>query len=93
MLERRVLNGDEWKNLTVYEQAVYIRIKHNYNGINNGDISFHYKELSNTTMSGGSIAKALSGLKKKGWIESREQGGYYRYQCFYKLTWKYDIEK
>lgn len=92
MLERRVLNSDEWKHLTVYEQAVYIRIKHNYNGINNGNIPFWYKELEDTICR-NSIARALRGLIEKGWIKKRMQGGYYRYQCFYKLTWKYDIER
>lgn len=92
MLERRVLNSNEWKNLTVYEHEIYVRIKHNYNGSNNGDIPFHYKELLDT-MSRGSIASALSGLIEKGWIKKKMQGGYYRYQCFYRLTWKYDIEK
>lgn len=92
MLECRVLDGGEWKNLTVYEQAVYIRIKRNYNGSNNGNIPFHFKELSDT-MSRNSIIRALKKLIKKDWIKKRMQGGRWRYQCFYTLTWKYDIEQ
>lgn len=92
MLERRVLNSEEWKNLTVFEMVVYIRIKHNFDGSNNGAIPFHYKELLGT-MCRDSIAKALSGLIKKDWIKKKMEGRYWRYQCFYRLTWKHDTEQ
>ena len=96
MIEKQTLKSPEWKGLLPSEQGIYIFIKSKYNGSNNGDICFHYSELTDQ-YSSATIAKVLGGPKtgdgsliKKGWLKKKMAGGRWRYQCFYELTGKYD---
>lgn len=89
MLEKETLHSLECKVLTNTEFRVYAYIKKNYNGSNNGEISFKYTELKGA-MAPATISSALKGLQGKGWIEKTQHGGLYRYYCLYKLTGKYD---
>lgn len=92
LLERQTLISPNWKALSHTEMVVYIYIKNNFNGSNNGSIPLKYSELKDI-MAPATISKALKGLREKGWIEITQQGGLYRYFCLYKLTGKYDCIK
>ena len=89
MLERETLNSLKWKELSPSEMIVYIYIKKNYNGVNNGEISFKYSELK-SIFAPATISKSLKNLIDKGWIEKTKHGGMFRYYCLYKLTGKHD---
>ncbi len=89
MLERTTLKSEEWKRLSPAEKLIYIKIKTNYNGYNNGEISFKYLE-ANDEFADATISKALKGLIAKEWITKTKHGGLYRFYCLYKLTGKYD---
>ena len=83
------LMSPKWKELATAEMIVYIYIKKNYNGGNNGAIPLKYRELKGI-FAPATISKALKGLISKGWIEKTKHGGLYRYYCLYKLTCAYD---
>lgn len=89
MLEKETLKSEEWKKLSASEKLIYIKIKANYNGLNNGKISFRYSEAKDE-FSPATISKALKVLLAKGWIDKTQHGGLYRFYCLYKLTGKYD---
>lgn len=90
MLDKSLLKGPAWKELTHSEMVTYIHLKANHNGSNNGEIPFKYSEMKGI-MAPDTISKALKGLIKKGWIEKTKYGGMFRYYCLYKLTGKYDV--
>ena len=92
MLEREILQNPHWKELSHAEMIVYIYVKKNYNGGNNGKIPLKYSELSGI-FAPATTSKAIKGLIQKEWIEKTQHGGLYRYYCLYKLTWKYDIQR
>jgi len=87
MLPRKTLNSDEWKNLSPSAKLVYISIKKNFNGSNNGKISFKYSE---SDFAPATTSKALKELIENGWIEKTQHGGLFRYFCLYKLTGLYE---
>ena len=85
-----LLRSEDWKSgLTSAEKIVYIQLKCNYHGSDNGEIHLHYSELK-TMMAPATISSAFKGLEKKGWIEKTKMGGLFRYYNLYKLTAKYD---
>ncbi len=92
LLERQTLLSTFWKELTHAEMIVYIYLKNNFNGVNNGQIPLKYLELKGV-MAPATLSKALKGLITKGWIEKTQHGGMYRYYCLYQLTGKYDCIK
>ena len=92
MLEKSVLKSPAWKALTHTEKIVYIHLKANYNGSNNGDIPFKYLEMEGI-MATATIWKSLKGLIDKGWIEKIRYGGLYRAYCLYKLTFSHDVKR
>lgn len=89
MLEKDTLQSKEWKELSPAEKLIYIKIKANYNGLNNGEIRFKYSEALDE-FSPSTISKALKGLIAKGWITKTKHGGMFRFYCLYKLTGKHD---
>lgn len=89
MLERSMMESDQWQGLSHAEMLTYIYIKKNFNGRNNGQISLKYAELKKV-FSPATLSKSLKGLISKEWIEKTKYGGLYRYYCLYKLTGKYD---
>lgn len=89
LLERKTLVSEAWKSLTMPEMIVYIYIKNNYNGTNNGEIPLKYSELT-PIMAKTTISRALTGLFKKGWIERIRRGGRFRFFCVYELTGDHD---
>ena len=89
MLDKRLLESEEWQKLSHSEMIVYIYLKRNYNGGNNGQIFLKYLELTDI-FAPATISKALKGLINKEWVRKTEHGGLYRYYCLYELTGKYD---
>lgn len=89
MLDKVMLRSDEWKELATSSKIVYIYIKANYNGRNNGEISFKYSEMKRILAS-ATIAKGLKQLEVRGWIKRTKYGGLFRYYNLYRLTGKYD---
>jgi len=92
MLERKVLASKEWRTLKATSRDVYIQIKANYNGSNNGKIPFKYSEITDMHSS-ATIKRALDELIAKGWITKTKHGGLYRYYCEYRLTWNHDVKR
>ena len=92
-LERRLVNGLRWQELTAPEKLLYIRLKANHDGSNNGRIRLSYRSMEHEKgcSSSTAISKAIKGLQKKGWIKVRESGGLYRHDNFYELTFKWDF--
>lgn len=88
-LDRQMLRGKEYKELANSEKVVYTYLKLKYNGHNNGDIALSYGEMKGV-LGSQAFAKALRGLKQKGWITITKHGGLYRYYNLFKLTGKYD---
>mgnify|MGYP001167350570 FL=1 len=84
-----VLFSDAWHNLSHSEQLIYIYIKANHNGSNNGEIPFTYSQVKRS-FSSATISKALKGLINKGWLKKTEYGGLFQKKCLYKLTLTYD---
>lgn len=84
-----VIYSEPWKQLSHTEKLIYIHIKANYNGSNNGEISLKYDDL-NDQYARATIKKALKGLEEKGWVEKTRHGGLYRFHCKYRLTLQYD---
>jgi len=94
MLERSLLNGEAWKQLTLHEMIVYIYLKKNYNGHNNGNISLKYKELHEIGIkSRATISKSFKGLEEKGWIRQTQPGGLFQCPSLYEITWNYDRDR
>jgi len=89
MLDKRMLRGEPWKELSHTEQIAYIYIKANFNGSNNGEIPLTYSELEGI-LGHKTVWKALKGLEQKGWIRKTQHGGLYRYYCLYELTGTHD---
>ena len=58
MLEHKTLRSKEWKSLIPSEKLIYIYIKANFNGLNNGKISFKYSEAKDE-FSDATIWRAL----------------------------------
>jgi len=90
MIDKAVLRSSAWKALSHSEMVVYIYLKANYNGSNNGEIAFPYSQMEGI-MARQTLSSALKGLIEKGWIEKTEYGGLYRYYCLYRLTGKFDV--
>jgi len=90
MVEKSTLKSTAWRELAHTEKIVYIHLKANFNGSNNGRIPFKYSHMKGI-MSPATISKALKGLLGKGWIEKTQYGGMYRYSCLYKLTGNHDV--
>ena len=85
MLEWKTLDSEEWQKLSKAEKLIYIRIKRNYNGLNNGKIPMKYSDAKKELKSDATISKALKGLEKRGWIERTKYGGMYRFYNLYKI--------
>lgn len=89
MVEKTTLQRKEWKELSHTAKLIYIYLKANYNGGNNGQIQFKYHQYKDE-FSPTTISKALKELVSKGWLERAQYGGMFRFYCLYKLSGKYD---
>jgi ribosomal protein L28 len=92
MVPRKILNLDEWKNLSPSAKILYIHLKARYNGSNNGSIHLHYSELTGIKglSSHSTISKAFKELLDKAWIKRTRFGGLYRYSNQFELTGRFD---
>lgn len=92
-IERRTLKEEHWQGLSAAAKIFYIHLKGRYNGSNNGEIRLPYSAMSNVKgcCNARAISKAIKELEVKGWIMRKKKGGLYRYDNFYKLTFKYDF--
>ncbi len=92
MIPRKILNMDEWKNLSPAAKILYIHLKTRYNGSNNGKIHLHYSELAGIKglSSHSTVSKAFKELLEKEWVKKTTLGGLYRYSNEFELTGKYD---
>ncbi len=92
-LDDRTLKGESWQSLSAAAKIFYIHLKSEYYGSNNGKIKLSYSQMENVKgcCCRDSISKAIKELKEKGWITKKKQGGLYRYENLYKITWKYDV--
>ena len=86
---RDVLWSDSWLDLSNGAKLVYIYIKSEYKGENNGKMTMPYSMLSKI-MSTDTIKRKFNELIDKGWIEKTHSGGLYHNSNRYKLTLKYD---
>ncbi len=92
-IERRTLKEDPWRGLSAAAKIFYIHLKGRYNGANNGEIRLTYAAMRGVKgcCNRHTIARAIKELEKKKWIKREKKGGLYRYNNFYKLTFKYDF--
>lgn len=89
MLAKDMLMSPAWEKLSHREMIVYVYLKKNFTGFNNGEIPMKYSELK-AILSPATISGALKGLISQGWVERTKFGGMFRYYCLYKLTGKHD---
>jgi hypothetical protein len=89
MIEKQTLRSKEWKELSHTTKLIYILVKANYNGSNNGEIPFSYRKDADV-FAPATISKGLKELVSKDWLDKTQHGGLYRHYCLYKLTGKYD---
>ena len=86
-LGRKMWKSQEWRDLSAGAKLVYLGIKYNYVGYNNGKIPFRYAD---SPVSRRTTCRALKELRFKEWIVVDYVGGEHRYTCYYELTGKYD---
>lgn len=84
-----VIAKSEWKCLKTSSKLIYIYLKSNYNGSNNGEITLTYSVLKEE-FSSSTVSVALKELVKFGWVEKARPGGLFRKSTRYKLTLKHD---
>ncbi len=90
MLPHELIDSKAWKGLSCYARTVYIEIHRKYNGRNNGDLSYTYRE-GKKIMSGKRFTKALGELVNNGLIDVIRSGGLYRKCSIFSLSgrWKF----
>lgn len=89
MLEEDLLQSDAWRSLSPAAVWSYIELRRKYNGMNNGDLSLTFKEVS-WQLAPGTYAKALRELQRAGLIAVTQHGGLYKGCSLYRLSqsWK-----
>ena len=88
-IERSVLNSDAFIALSLMARALYLDLRRQFNGRNNGDICAADEVLRPYGWSHSSIAKALKLLMEHGLIVKTRQGGIgamSRTPCLYGFT-------
>lgn len=94
MLPNELIDSKAWKELSCYAVRVYIEIKHKYNGKNDGNLSYTYRE-GIKIMNKKRFTKALRELVNNGLIDIIRSGGLYKKCNIFGLSerWKsYDQE-
>jgi DNA-binding transcriptional ArsR family regulator len=84
-----LIDSKAWKELSCHARAVYIEIGRKYNGGNNGNLSYTYREARNL-MHKSTFTKALRELVNHGLIDIIRSGGLYRKCNIFGLSdrWK-----
>jgi len=94
MLPNKMIDSKAWQELSCYARTVYIEIKRRYNGKNDRNLSYTYREASKI-MHINTFVKALRELINNGLIDIVRSGGLYRKNNIFGLSdrWKfYDQE-
>ncbi len=88
-LLNELIDSKAWQELSCYARAVYIEIHRKYNGRNNGNLSYTYRE-ANKLMGRKRFTKALKELVNNGLIDVIRSGGLYRKPNIFGLSdrWK-----
>jgi len=84
-----LIDSKAWKELSCYARTVYIEIYRKYNGSNNGNLSYTYRE-GIKIMTRNRFSKALKELVNNGLIDIIRSGGLYRKNNIFGLSdrWK-----
>ena len=83
-LNHWMLRCPAWRSLSVYSRSLYVEIRARYNGRNNGDIPFSYREAEELlNCSNKPIPAAFRELQEKGFMKAITKG------CF---SWKVRFE-
>ena len=77
MLSNKMIDSKAWQELSCYARTVYIEIKRRYNGKNDSNLSYTYREASKL-MQRRTFTKALRELVNNGLIDIIRSGGLYR---------------
>jgi len=90
MLTNELIDSKAWKELSCYARTVYIEIKRRYNGKNDGNLSYTYREASKI-MHRLTFTKALRELVNNGLIDIIRSGGLYKKCNIFGLSdrWKF----
>lgn len=94
MIPHKMIDSKAWQELSCYAVRVYIEIRRRYNGKNDSNLSYTYRE-SDKIMSRKRFTKALKELVNNGLIDIIRSGGLYRKSNIFGLSdrWKfYDQE-
>jgi len=85
-----LIDSEAWKELSCYARTVYIEIGRKYNGSNNANLSYTYREASKI-MHKNTFTKALKELVNNGLIDIIRSGGLYRKNTIYGLSdrWRF----
>lgn len=75
--------------LTPNAQSLYVRLKMEFNGRNNGELTLPYSQLKGYK-STRTIKHTFDELIDRGWIKRCRQGGLFGTSCRYQLTWTFD---
>jgi hypothetical protein len=77
MLHHWVMRTPAWRSLSVYARCLYIEMRGRYNGSNNGDISFSYREAEELLgVSNKPIPQAFRDLEDRGFIKATQRGAF-----------------
>ena len=78
MLSYPLLDSDAWKSLTPHARSVFTALLRQYNGGNNGNLSYTKKtaKRQGLSTSGTTMRKAMDELWKKGFIKLTRQGSF-----------------
>ena len=89
MLPNKMIDSEAWQGLSCYARAIYIEIRRRYNGSNEDNLSYTYREASKI-MYKRTFTKALKELVSNGLIDIIRSGGLYRKSNIFGLSdrWK-----
>lgn len=90
MLPNKMIDSKAWQELSCYARVVYIEIRHKWNGKNDGNLSYTYREAKKI-MHINTFAKALRELINNGLIDIIRSGGLYKKCNIFGLSdrWKF----
>lgn len=94
MLPNKMIDSKAWQELSCHARTVYIEIKRKYNGKNESNLSYTYREASKI-MHRLTFTKALRELINNGLIDIIRSGGLYRKSNIFGLSdrWKFYGQK
>ena len=91
MLEKRILESNQWNNLSPKAVKMFIYLASLYNGHNNGDMSATWSTMrAKGWYSKGTLHDALTELERTGWIRKTRQGGKNRCNLYAVTTYAID---